>query len=227
MVIHLTRLLNNKKEILIFWIWITLSTAVLASATGMRPYTIDLPQHVLHFALPEEMAREMAPTQVMAQFRGNDSAFLKDDFRVLAFHLYDFNGPFWVGANGSLKFSATMIKGSAEFHGDIGTLSGLDQHVRWWAQQLTSINFAYTKEVIGGKTWIARLQNTFNSPITPEEPNAVDLIVYSLPLDKEMFLEIGFRMTEWAPGRAKKWKAKAEGYREAIKATVVLEQKPK
>jgi hypothetical protein len=98
--------------------------------------------------------------------------------------------------------------------------------VRWWAQQLTTNHFAYTKEVIGEKTWIARSQNTFNSPITPEEPSAVDLIVFSLPLDKEMFLEVGFRMTEWVPGSAKKWKAKAESYREAIKATVVLDQKP-
>jgi hypothetical protein len=56
--------------------------------------------------------------------------------------------------------------------------------------------------------------------------NAADVQAFSFPIDKTCFPRVDFWISETVPGSAKKWKAKADALREAIKATVVLQPKP-
>ena len=208
------------------WFWSAVTSAMYASASPMRSYTIDLPHHVLHFSLPEEISRGMSSTQVETRFAPNDAAYLRDGFRLLGGQLHDFDGPFWVGARGSLKLHIIVIKRSAEIDQEIVTLSGLERYVRQWiGKKDYASSISYSQAVMNGEAWVFRLQDTFGRPATPMEPHAEHAQIFSHPLEEDMFLEVGFRLMEWVPDSAKKWRKKAEEFREAIKATIVLEPK--
>src|SRR5689334_6559253 len=66
----------------------------------MRPCTTRLPNHILEFSVPDEVARGMSPRQINSFF--DTSEPFEKGFRSVTSSLYDFNGPFWVGALGSL-----------------------------------------------------------------------------------------------------------------------------
>lgn len=190
----------------------------------MRPYKIDLPRHVLRFSLPEEIAREMSPLQVARYFDPNEPGVLEGGFRQLAGHLYDFKGPFWVGAYGSLKFHVMVQKKMPEYEDDISSIEGLDQYVRKWNRTIEgrATGCVFSQASLNGAPAVRRHWNTF---VDPSDREPEDLEIFSLPLDDGMFLDFGFNVMAWESGRKneRKWKSKAEALREAIKATIALE----
>jgi hypothetical protein len=70
----------------------SIATSLSAGAPIMRPYTIDLPHHVLRFSLPEEIAQQMAPLQVEKYFAPTDAAYKRDGFRDIASKYYQIQG---------------------------------------------------------------------------------------------------------------------------------------
>jgi hypothetical protein len=204
------------------WFWLATAIGMQAHAASpeMRTFTIDLPYHVLRFALPEEMAREMSPLQVEKRFDPSEPGILESGFRVIANKLYDFNGPFWVGAYGSLGFNVSVIKRHPEYDGAIGTIDGLNAYIRWWTGEGMG-EFGYDLAELNGIPCVRRSYDTFAHPRQGDTTRALE--VFSYPLDDDMFLEVGCSITEWVPKSAKKWKKKAEAMREAINATIILE----
>ncbi|WP_404425806.1 hypothetical protein [Nibricoccus sp. IMCC34717] len=196
------------------------------AAQVMRPYAIELPRHILRFSIPEEIAHNLSPREVEVRFDPCDSSFAKNGFREIAGTMHDFNGPFWVGAYGSLKFHFMVQKKRAEFAGDISTADGLEFYVRQWNGTIEgrATGCTFSRVLMNGMPAVRREWNTFGDSSTIEPDN---LEILSLPLSDEMFLDIGFNIKEWESGRGKEreWKPKAEALREAIKATVILEPK--
>jgi len=217
----------QKRILPILWLWWASVITMQAATPMMRPYTIELPNHIIRFSLPEEIARGMRPTEVERRFDPQDASFNKNGFREIAGTLYDIKGPFWAGAYGSLKIHFMVQKKSPEFGYDITTVEGLERYVRQWNQTIEgrATGCAFSRASLSGMPAVRRQWNTFGDP-GKREPE--DFEIFSLPLHDEMFLDVGFNVKAWEGGRGKesKWKAKAEALREAIKATIVLEPKP-
>jgi hypothetical protein len=207
--------------------WFAAAIVAQAAPLPMRPYTIELPGQVLHFALPEEIARGMPPMKVEKRFDLQDPSFVKNGFREVAGWLHQLNGPIWVGAYGCLKFHFMIQKRKPEYKGDITTVEGLDHYVHWWELRTDnkSYNWVFSRSALNGAPAVRREWSTFGEP-GRREPEYQE--IFSLPLDQEIFLDVGFNVREWEGGRLREgmWKAKAEALREAIKATVVLERRP-
>lgn len=197
-----------------------------AAAPVMQSYAIELPHHVLRFSLPEEIARDLSPREIEARFDPRDPSFVRNGFREIAGTMHDLNGPFWVGAYGSLKFHFMVQKRQAEFGGDITTVDGLENYVRQWNRTIEgrATGCIFSRTSLNGMRAVRREWDTFGDP-NKREPEYLE--IFSLPLSDEMFLDVGFSVKAWEGGRGKesKWKAKAEALREAIKTSIVLASK--
>lgn len=216
-----------KRILSALWMWCASMITMQAAPPSMKSYVIELPNHILRFSLPEEIAREMRPEQVERRFDLHDASFVKNGFREIAGTLHDIKGLFWIGAYGSLKFHFMVQKRNPAFGGDITVVDGLEQYVRRWNETIEgrATGCTFSRASLNGMPAVRREWNTFGDS-SKREPE--DFEIFSLPLNNEMFLDVGFNVRAWESGRGKesKWKAKAEALREAIKATVVLEPKP-
>jgi hypothetical protein len=197
-----------------------------AAAPAMKSYTIDLPNHILRFSLPEEIVQGELPFKVVDPFDPQDPSFIKNGFYEIVGALYDVKGPFWVGAYGSLELHFIVQKRNAAIGGDITTIEGLERYVPQWVERVhgRSEKRTFSRASLHGMATIERAESTFGDT-TELEPEEME--IFSLPLDEEMFLDVGFTVMGWEGGHGKeaKWKPKAEAMREKIKATVVLEPK--
>ena len=206
-----------------------LGVAAHAFADPLKNYTIDFPEHILRYSLPREIADKIEPLvqeKQLSQFSPSDKNFIAHGYLEIAGTLHDFNGPFWVGAYGSLKFDFIVQKRVHEFKGEIKTLDGLDKYIRWWANDGNpSHSFNFRRVVVGGSEWLSRSQNNFSGSIITTGSESKELEIISIPIDNEMFLDVGFSIMEWVPDSAKKWKQNAERLRDTIKSTVALEPK--
>ena len=109
-----------------------------------------------------------------------------------------------------------------EYQGEITTIGGLDRYVRWWNAKVDddAPNCVFSLSRLNGMHAVRREWNSFGRA---NEARPSHLEIFSLPLDEETFLDVGFKMQETVGGRTDKWKMKAEEMAEAIKSTVVLE----
>lgn len=206
--------------------WTAGNAPLHAAGPAMQPYVIELPGHVLRFSLPVAMASGNWPVKQVTRFDPRDDSFARKDFYKVFSVLHDFNGPFWVGAYGSLKIHVMVQRRRAEFPGDIMTLDGLDAYVRSWTPTISSRSSGcvFAQVFLNGMPAVRRECDGFGGP-NNQGPD--HLVIFSLPLNDEIFLDVGFNVMAWTPDRAKdkKWKPKAEAWRELILATVVLERK--
>lgn len=217
----------QKRILPALWLWWASVITMQASAPVMKPYAIDLPNHVLRFSLPEEIVRGDLPVTLVQRFEPQNASFVKNGFYEIFATLYDIKGPFWVGAYGSLKIHLMVQKRNPEFGRDITAVEGLERYVRQWNRTIEgrATGCVFSRAALNGMPAVRREWNTFGDP-SKREPE--DFEIFSLPLSDELFLDVGFNVKAWEGGRGKegKWKAKAEAMREAIKATIVLEPKP-
>jgi hypothetical protein len=208
------------------WLYFAMTAAMQASTPAMKSYTIDLPDYVLHFTLPEEMAKDIPPWKLVQRFDSTDSSYLSNGFLEIVAGYHEFKGPFWVGAYGSLEFGFSVQKPLPEYQGEITTLDGLGCYIQWWTNKTNpTYGFKFDKGALNGTTWVRRWVNTFGSPLGSNLSELHEQEILSQPLNHEMFLEAYFNITESVAGSAKKWKQKADELRDAIKATIVLEPK--
>jgi len=208
---------------------------VLALAIGMvgcaslatpanAPQTIDLPHYVLHFTLPDEMADAIPPWKLVPKFDPADSNYLRVGSLAVATGLHEFKGPFWIGTRGYLGFNFTVQRRSREYGGEINTLDGLERYLRWWMRSGSDVeDFSFDRSILAVKC-VRRWRDTFGGPANSAGERE-ELEIFSVPLDGEEFLDIGFHITESIPGSTAEWKQRAEELRDAIKATIVLEPK--
>jgi hypothetical protein len=90
----------------------------------MQPYEFQLTDHVLRVSLPPEIVRGEWPIRHTRRFDPQNASFVQDDFYEVFEVLCDFNGPFWVGAYGSLKINIIVQKRKSALAGDITTIEG-------------------------------------------------------------------------------------------------------
>lgn len=196
---------------------------VQAVASPMQPYEIRLPEHVLRLSLPREMVREDSPVKVTEQFDAQNAGFIRDGFDGVFETLYDFNGAFWEDAYGSLKIDIIVLKKVPDIEGDITTIDGLDRYLQEWKRISPGHGpqRVFSRQSINGMPAVKRTQNTFAAP---GNDNSYESQIYSLPLNSDLFVEVGFTVLRWNdnPRKERKWRPKAEAMREAIKATVTL-----
>ena len=205
------------------WLSSAALNALPAAAPSMRPYVIDLPNHTLRFSLPEEIAAKMSPLQADPKFDPKTSkTYERDGFRGLASKYYQFQGPFWVGAYGALRFDFTVVRRKSDYRDGIATPHALARYVPWWMEQLKDADgYAFNQVRMAGALWAFRRKSTFGHV----NQGAEEVQGFSCPVDETMFLDVSFWITETMPGSAAKWKPQAEAFREAIKATIVLQPK--
>ena len=216
---------NNSKMRTAALAWLSCFVVHLlpAAAPAMRSYTIDLPQNVLRFSLPEEIAQHMGPRLIDKSFDpSTNKTFKRDGFRDLVSMYYQIQGPFLVGPYGALRFDFTVVRRVDGYEGDITTVDGLERYVRWWIGGMPeNRDFSFGQAELAGVKWVFRWRNTMGGGGV----NAADVQAFSFPIDQTSFLRVDFWISETVPGSAPKWKPRAEALREAIKATVVLQPK--
>jgi hypothetical protein len=175
----------------------------------VRSYRIYLPNHVLEFSLPEEIARDLREGRVPEYFDPTEPKAFERGFRPLLSTLYDFNGAFWVGAKGSFKFYIFIQQRAPEFEGDISTIDGLEKYIEWWIPKVRNPAFCtFGRSVLNG-----------NQALSRRFDNSQEII--SVPLDKDMFIEFGLTLMYWARG-SKGWVKKAHAMSDEIRASIVL-----
>jgi hypothetical protein len=188
-------------------------------ARKARPIVIELPGHILRFSVPSEMLPSKWPVKYVPRFDPQNSNIRDGGFYGVFELLHDFDGPFWVGAYGSLKIAVSIVhKCTAATDIDVSTPEGIENCVR---AEEDSATYAVFRATLNGIPAVLRSQDSFGEP----GPGVLkDTQVFSLPLDAESYLNISFFVREWEGGRAKavRWKPKAEAMREAIKATVEM-----
>ena len=189
----------------------------------MRHFVVDLPNHTLRFSVPEEIASQMSPRQADPTFDPKTSkTYERDGFRGLASKYYQFQGPFWVGAYGALRFDFRVVKRREDYRGRIATPDGLARYVPWWIEGLKNAEgYAFGQVSMAAASWAFRRKSRFGLVAQGAE----EMQGFSCPIDETMFLDVGFWITETVPGSAAKWKPKVEAFREAIKATITLQPK--
>jgi hypothetical protein len=213
-----------KKVVLIIVLWCANVPPLQAKAPMMKHYAINLPGYVVRFSLPSEIARKLGPREIEEQFTPDDVSFRKNGFRLVAGTSYDLRGPFWGGAYGSLEFHCMVQQKLPQFSGNVETVEGLESYVRQWNSTIEgrATGCVFSRVSLNGMAAVRREWNRFGDPKT-REPDCLE--IFSLPLNDELFLDVGFTIMAWEAGRGKehKWKPKAEALRELIKSTILLE----
>jgi hypothetical protein len=230
--------MNAKKyllrDIILIFAWLACFAGDLVASPKpeMRTYAIDMPKNVLRFSLPEDVARQIRPQQIESRFDPMDPAYLRDGFRIVAIKYLQFGAPFWSGllggpaTYGGLEFNFCVVKRLGNFKGGITSLDGLDRYVQWWIGSLeTGKGFKFGRATIMDKEWVYRWRNTIGGAPAASERETSDEQAFAFPIDENMFLEVRFWITDYAPNSSKSWKKRADAIREEIKATIVLEPK--
>ncbi len=216
--------MDMRKKVVLAILGFCAGMAPLQAATApMQTYEIRLPEHVLGLSLPREMVRADSPVKITEQFDPRNDGFIRDGWDDVFETLYDFDGPFWEGAYGSLKIDIIVLKKVPDIDGDITTIDGLDRYLQEWKRISPGHGpqRVFSRQSINGMPAVMRTQNTFAAP---GNDNSYESQIYSLPLNSELFVEVGFTVLRWidGPRKERKWRPKAEAMREAIKATVTL-----
>ncbi len=177
----------------------------------MTRCSVALPYHLLEFALPAEVAAQMHPGKINSSF--DPVKGFERGFQILTSKLYDFNGPFWVGARGSLKFYVYAIERPQEFLGDITTVDGLEKYIDLRIPSARKRG-VLSRVTLNGAPAVSRRFGDY-------------IEVLSFPIDQQMYLDFGLRVEGIPGGKSTNtsWKKEAVAMRDAIRASIVFRPK--
>jgi len=218
---------QNILQLLLLCIFFLTVSSVKPSEDNGGTYSIYLLDHQLSFSLPSEMTPSPDSKNLEHQFSLDDPSFVKNKFRILVKLMHDIGGSFWSGPYGSLKFNVVVQQRDTTLKGDISTIDGLEEYIKEWSKSSHSDgeNYVVSRGELSGVPAILRERNLFGDQkrLEPDQ-----IIVYSLPLNDEVFLSIVFNIKGWKAGRGKEdqWKPRAEALREAISKSVRLKGFP-
>ncbi len=150
----------------------------------------------------------MSPRQINSFF--DTSEPFENGYRPVTSTLYDFNGPIWVGARGSLGFYVFIQERSADYKGDITSAEGLQKYIASWIPD-------YIKPALGG---FGRVDVNGVAAVSRGGGSLQEIL--SFPLDQAMFLEFGLTITVWSGNLSAGWVKRAEAMREAIRSSIHL-----
>ena len=173
--------------------------------------SVDLPNHVLEYSLPEEVARQMSARMVDTHFDASEP--FERGFRRITGTMVDFGGSFFTGPSGTFTFHVLVIERSAEYTGDISSAEGLKEYVSWWVP----IRLRSEREHLGIVS--------INGTEAVSRGLGTPLEILSFPLDQKMFLEFGLLIRWLRAGANAPWVKKAEAMRDSIRASIRLRPK--
>lgn len=200
--------------------------SLMATDNEMIPYSVDLPQHNLRFKLPKEIVARLSGAQIHYEFNTKNPLYIKNGFYSVAEDIFFFNGPIWTGLYGDFRFDFMIVKKLSDLHGDILTINGLSEYLRWWlSKDGQQYNFNFENISISGSPWVRRWKDMLNQRDGGASGEAEDNEILSCPLDENMFLQVAFQIRDSHTTRSLKWREQAYLFREAIKATIVVEPK--
>jgi hypothetical protein len=203
----------------------------VSATPNMRDYAVDMPNHVLRFSLPDDVAEQMLIRHVDNRFDPIDKIFQQDGFHVVVHKYLEFYAPVWSGPlggpsiYGGLRFEFSVVKRDSNYYsGDITSLDGLDRYVRQWIDHRESKKgFQFGRTTIMNKEWIYRWRNTIDGALATGEREPTDVQAFYFPINEYMFLQIYFEITDYEPTKSQRWRRDAEAIRDEIKTTIVLE----
>lgn len=185
----------------------------------MREFEIELPDHVLRFALPSRLADKVGSNQVRGKFDPSDPQFQKTGFYRMAGSLFDFGGAFLRQPKGSLRFDVFVRRRSANYSGDIQQPAILKEYLDTEIEVSDpGYGFDYRLVEIGESKWVQRSKNT----IMTTAPNRADGQILSHAAGPDLIIEFGIRIMAWEQVKDHKWLREAEQAREAMKASLRL-----
>jgi hypothetical protein len=177
----------------------------------MTRCTVELPNHWLEYAVPDEVARQMAPFEINTYFEPLRP--FKDGFRVMARTMCDLGGSFFTGPSGTLSFTVIVLERSADFEGDISTAGGLQNYIYWWVPLV--------RKRAAGKFGVVMVNGT---EAVSRGTGSWDEVL-SFPLDQKMFVEFGLTIDQLRGGSSASWIKRATAMRDAIRASITLRPK--
>jgi hypothetical protein len=176
-----------------------------ASSRKNRHCSVELPNHAIEYSLPEEVAREMRPEWIHSSY--NPTKPFERGYQGIVGATYDFNGPVWVGALGTLSFDVLMQQRAAEYQGDITTIEGLQKYISWWFPLVNKVGKFGATELNGAPAVLRKFGEWDEC--------------WSFPIDQAMFVEFGLRVEpvagKWSGGWVKKARAMRDGIRASIR----------
>jgi hypothetical protein len=200
-----------------------LTRTLSASESPMLPYpySIGFPKIVMQFSLPKLSLVANSAIFRQKYFDQDREEFSSKGFEELGEGAVNFEGPFWVGTYGSVTFSILVVKKSAQFRGEIGTVDSLSRYVRWWR---ASYGFNFKNGELGSLACVISWVDMFSGGRAPGIGNGAlaNMEIFSIPLDDDTFLEIGLDVTEYVAGSANKWINVAYETRDAIVSSIVF-----
>lgn len=197
-------------------------------ASKMREFAIELPNHRLHFALPEEMAREMSTKQVQRSFDPSEPNYRKTGIDTLVAHIHDIRGPGRVGALGSLNLNISVYRKFPEYPDTVATVGDLKSYWEWLAAgKYSATGFKLDQGLFADTPWVRRWFHRAGSVRSGSKFSANEAVAFSHPLDHENYLDVNFGFWEWKSGNAGNWRDRAHAMSVAIMESVRLEPRPR
>jgi hypothetical protein len=200
-------------------------------AEPMEHFRTSLPGHTFSFALPPEMSRALSDPQRRRLAHGTvaiDTELASTGSSDVLNHAFHFTGIFGTGPIGSFTFNVIIKKRDPQYDRPIATVEELEQYLIWWRDKsnLPTIALKYRslkcdRSTLNGKDAVKLTWNP--SSVSGKLPQ--DLEIYSMPLTSDLHLDCVFIVEEYEAGKAAKWKAKADAFRDAIKSSIVLSPK--
>lgn len=148
--------------------------------------TVDLPNHMLEYAVPKEVARNIFDWQRNARF--DPVSGFEHGYQHPVAVLHDIAGSFFTGPAGQMNLDVMVQERSADFEGDIATAEGLENYISWWiadARFLRAMGFGRIS--LNGMEVVSRGIDSWAETI-------------SFPLDQKMFVEFGLDIKRILPG---------------------------
>jgi hypothetical protein len=195
-------------------------TSILVSVSGvawsrgkraMTNYAVHFPAHVVKFALPDEMVRQMPRDQIPDYFEPGDFSF-KRGYEGLVTAAVDFEGPWWVGTVGSLTFDIHVMKRDKTSLHSIDAIDSLGRYIQSTLSAVQRATSRMERTTVNGTDCLLRTTGEWFQ-------------VYSFPLDDEIYIEFALQIEKLSERSNSKWVRRAETMRDAIKASLDVKSK--
>jgi len=183
--------------------------AVARNKAAMKEFAVHFPNHLLKFALPEEMVSWVPPAGVPDYFDPAEHLFTRG-FQTLFTTMVDFNGPFWMGARGSLFVNSDVSQLEPEYRERVDSIEALEKYLGWWVRDERAI-------------WRINRIDLNGTPVLVRSAGD-SLQIVTMPLDENLFLQFSLRIDHVA-GKSSNWLKRAQSMRDAIKTSISLTRK--
>lgn len=188
-------------------------------AEAMMSYEVDLPDYIVRFSLPEDVASAMRPDRIERVWTSVDPDFQKAGYRDVLREYHAAYGWFGIELHGMRILEFSVIRRRPNLEGTLDTLDGLEDYTR--RRMTPEQGYRVDRVDLSGRAWIRSRRYTLDDLRSDDRRDA---LYYICPLTRDYFFQTDVAIIETAgtqsPGRRKKWGQ----YREAILASLRVDR---